>query len=477
MGDTFYWHDYETSGTDYRYDRPVQFAGIRTDWDLNEIGEPLVVYCEPAIDLLPNPQAVLITGITPQQARERGVPEYVFAKHIHAVFSENNTCRVGYNNVGFDDPITRHLLHRNFYAPYECEWQNNNSRWDIIDLVRACGAFRPDGLEWCLDEQGRPAYSLAALAEANNIKHGQSHDALTDVRETLGLGRLIKARQPSLFDYSLKLRKYGAVRQILPRDGKTPIVHVSPFYGNERYCVGLLLPLMEHPQRKKNMLFYDLTVDPGPFLDADADTLAKCVSDYRMSHQYGLRDIALNKCPFIASKNILEHAALERTGLQLEVCERHLSQIVALGDVLRQRLSAAYAQDNSVHDSNTPTPDAEALYEQGGFLADSDAALLPKVRACKPEDLATQDFEFHSPHMRELLFRYRARSFPDTLSGEEQVRWRDFCQHRLNNPPGEIPSAESYAAKINELRMEGGVSAKSSALLNALEEWLDEIQT
>jgi len=44
MTTTLYWHDYETFGSDPRRDRPAQFAGLRTDEELNEIGEPLVLY-------------------------------------------------------------------------------------------------------------------------------------------------------------------------------------------------------------------------------------------------------------------------------------------------------------------------------------------------------------------------------------------------------------------------------------------------
>ena len=52
---TFLWHDYETFGADTRRDRPAQFAAIRTDADLNEIGAPLMMYCRPANDYLPVP--------------------------------------------------------------------------------------------------------------------------------------------------------------------------------------------------------------------------------------------------------------------------------------------------------------------------------------------------------------------------------------------------------------------------------------
>jgi len=139
---TLYWHDYETFGIDPKRDRPVQFAGIRTDEDLNIIGEPLVIYCRPANDFLPNPQACMVTGIAPQLALTEGLSETDFIAKIHAEFAKPGTCTVGYNNIRFDDEFTRYTLYRNFYDPYAREWQNGNSRWDIIDLLRLTKALR-----------------------------------------------------------------------------------------------------------------------------------------------------------------------------------------------------------------------------------------------------------------------------------------------------------------------------------------------
>ena len=94
---TFLWHDYETFGAIPRRDRPAQFAAIRTDAELNELGQPIMLYCKPAPDYLPDPQACLITGITPQQCLAQGVPEYQFAATIEQAFALPGTIGVGYN--------------------------------------------------------------------------------------------------------------------------------------------------------------------------------------------------------------------------------------------------------------------------------------------------------------------------------------------------------------------------------------------
>ena len=129
---TFLWHDYETFGAVPRRDRPAQFAAIRTDADLNEIGEPMMLYCQPALDVLPEPESCLITGITPQECLAKGVPEHEFARRINDALAEPGTIGVGYNSIRFDDEVTRHLLWRNLRDPYAREWQNGCGRWDLL---------------------------------------------------------------------------------------------------------------------------------------------------------------------------------------------------------------------------------------------------------------------------------------------------------------------------------------------------------
>ncbi|MBT3197510.1 MAG: exodeoxyribonuclease I, partial [Gammaproteobacteria bacterium] len=198
---TLLWHDYETFGADTRGDRPVQFAGIRTDLELNPIGEPLMVYCRPAADYLPQPEACLITGITPQEALQKGESENTFIQQVVEELGAPGSCGVGYNSLRFDDEITRNTLYRNLYDPYEREWKWGNSRWDIIDLLRLTRALRPEGIEWPLYEDGRPSMRLEHLTVANGIEHGMAHDALADVYATIAMARLVKQKQPRLYHY------------------------------------------------------------------------------------------------------------------------------------------------------------------------------------------------------------------------------------------------------------------------------------
>ncbi|MGS0729095.1 exodeoxyribonuclease I, partial [Shewanella sp. 0m-11] len=223
---TLFWHDYETFGANPAKDRPSQFAGVRTDMDLNIIGEPETFYCKVANDYLPSPEAILITGITPQLANLKGMPEAEFMDKINGLFSQPKTCVVGYNSLRFDDEVSRYGFYRNFIDPYAREWQNGNSRWDIIDLVRACYAFRPEGINWPEKEDGSPSFKLEQLTVANGLSHEKAHDAMSDVYATIDMAKLIKSVQPKLFDYYFSLRQKQAVSKLIDVLEMKPLVHV-----------------------------------------------------------------------------------------------------------------------------------------------------------------------------------------------------------------------------------------------------------
>jgi len=277
MTHTFLWHDYETFGANVRRDRPAQFAGIRTDAELNEIGEPLMLYCKPAPDFLPSPEACLITGITPQLCLARGIPEHEFAAQIEQVFSQPGTIGVGYNTIRFDDEITRFMFWRNLIDPYAREWQNDCGRWDLLDVVRLTYALRPEGIEWPKKDDGRPSFKLEDLARANGLLHEAAHDALSDVRATIALARLIRTRQPRLFDFALRLHKKDHVAAELgfpaTRVTAKPFLHVSGMFPVERGCLAVMWPLASHPSNKNELIAWDLAHDPSELPLIDVATL------------------------------------------------------------------------------------------------------------------------------------------------------------------------------------------------------------
>ncbi len=465
---TFLWHDYETFGADPRRDRPAQFGALRTDWNLEPIGEPLVVHCQPALDTLPSPDACLITGITPQQCARDGLSEAGFAAAVHEVMAEPGTCSVGYNSIRFDDEFTRHLLYRNFHDPYAREWSEGNSRWDLIDLARLACALRPQGMEWPLRPDGAPSFRLGDLTAANGIAHGHAHDALSDVEATLGLARRLRAAQPRLFDFYLSLRDRKRALAMLDWRGMTPLVHVSSRYPAQRHCLAVVAPVAPVPGRPNEVVVYDLAEDPEPFLALDTDELRDRLYTPRADLPEGvarlpLKTVKANHSPALAPLSVLDGVDLARLGVDLDRVQRHVARLRACAG-LSARLGALYEPA-----AEAPPTDVElALY--ASFVPNVDKPLLQEVRAAPPARLAALSARFHDARYPELLFRYRARNWPQTLSVAEQARWRQLRRDRLQGrSPAVALGLDAYNSRIHELR--ATATAAQHAILDALESW------
>lgn len=464
---TLYWHDYETSGTDPRYDRPLQFAGIRTDEDLNIIGEPLMIYCKPANDFLPHPQASLITGITPQKAEKEGLTEAEFMARIHAELAEPGTCGVGYNSLRFDDELTRFSLFRNFYDAYAREWQNGNSRWDIIDMVRLTRALRPEGINWPDREDGKPSFRLEHLTAANNIEQIGAHDALVDVYATIEIAKLIKNAQPKLFDYVYQNRRKNAVAPLLNIRERTPVIHVSRMYPSEYCGAAMVVPLAKDPTNPNGVIVYDCRYDPTDLIELDAETLQQRLFTPSAELAIGverpaLKTIHINKCPVVVPVATLNDAAAQRLHIDRAQHQKHMDMLNAAGD-LTEKLSQIFSPKPF-----DPVSDPDASLYSGGFFSDNDKRKMEIIRSAEPDMLKTLSIPFEDPRLAEMLFRYRARNWPESLSSDEQEQWLQYRQQRLaDDTASPILNFSAFYAALAEARQQD-LSEKQQTVLTDL---------
>ncbi|WP_394560932.1 exodeoxyribonuclease I [Aquipseudomonas alcaligenes] len=437
MSASIFWYDYETTGINPRCDRPLQVAGIRTDEHLNEIGEPINLYCRLSDDILPHPAACRITGITPQVLEQKGLAEVEFMARVHEQLALPGTCGAGYNSLRFDDEVTRYSLYRNFYDPYAREWQAGNSRWDLIDLVRAAYALRPEGIEWPRDEEGRVSLKLERLTVANGIDHGQAHDALSDVRATIGLARLIRERQPRLYDFLYQLRSKAKVTEQIRL--LQPLVHVSGRFAGSRNYLAVVLPLAWHPRNRNALIVCDLQSDPRPLLELDAESLRRRLYTRRDELAEGelpvpLKLLHINKCPVVAPLKVLRGEDIARLQLDLDEYERRAQQLRNDQALWQEKLQELYASDDF---AGSVDPEQQ-LYS--GFLGDRDRRLCEQVRHASAEQLVHGNWAFSDERLPELLFRYRARNFPESLSASELESWREFCRLRLSSADAGAPN-------------------------------------
>ena len=468
---TFLWHDYETFGADPRRDRPAQFAAIRTTMELEAVGEPISFYCRPASDVLPEPGACLVTGITPQRMALEGVIEAEFAARVHEPLAEPGTCGVGYNSLRFDDEFTRNLLYRNFYDPYAREWENANSRWDLIDLARMCYALRPHGIEWPLRDDGSPSFRLEDLARANHVAQHRAHDALSDVEALVGLARVLRWKQPRLWDWHLALRKKQRVFELLDVVEMTPLVHVSSRYPSTRGCLALVAPIAGHPTRPNGVIVYDLDTDPAPLIELDAEEIADRVFTRRADLPEGVERIPLktvhaNKSPALAPLSVLRITDTSRIALDVEQNLRNLERIRTASG-LAEKVRRVFSREGP----REPSADADlAMYDS--FFSDDDRMVLRSVRETPPAELGTRHFPFKDTRCAELLFRYRARNWPQTLTSDEAMRWETERRRRLESATPATPrTLDDYFASIAEYRADETATPRDLALLDQLEKW------
>ena len=474
MADTFYWYDYETTGIDVARDRVVQFAGIRTDLDFNPIGSPDVFYCRLEDDVLPHPEACLVTGISPQLTREKGLLECDFIARIHQQFSTPQTCVVGYNSIRFDDEFTRHLLYRNFFDPYAREWKAGNSRWDLIDVVRLTYALRPEGINWPTREQGLPSFKLEDLSKANGIAHEAAHDALSDVRATIALARLIKQKQGKLYTWAFAMRDKKVAAQSLDTVAHTPVVHVSGMYPSAQRCLAVVMPIVTHPITKNGVLVYDLSVDPQALIDLSVEQLHQRLYTPNDELKEGesrvpLKTVHLNKSPMLAPLNTLNEASLAAIDINLQQCEINRQKIINAN--IKDKLIAVF----SINNFELAT-DPDLMLYGGGFFSALDASNMAKIRQCARDDLAALDLPFEDERLYEMLFRYRARNFPDTLSDDEKTRWQMHRKTMLTTELGDGRlTLTAYFERLDELIAEQTWTEEQHALFEHLIEYGESI--
>lgn len=476
MADSFLFYDLETFGQDPRRTRVAQFAAIRTDADLNMIDAPVSFYVKPADDLLPSPIATLITGITPQHALAEGISEAEAFSRINDLMARPGTCTLGYNTLRFDDEFVRHGLFRNFFDPYEREWRNGNSRWDLLDMLRLVHALRPDGIAWPQREDGATSFKLEHLALANDVRQGDVHEALSDVHATIGMARLFKQAQPRLWDYALKLRDKRFVGSLLDVDAMQPVLHISMRYRAQRMCAAPVMPIARHPYINNRVIALDLEGDIDGLLALPAETLAARLytraADLAEGEQrVPLKEVHLNKVPALVAWNHLRPSDHARLGIDVATVEANAARVREAGPALVEKVRQVYGGERVATVSDVDA----SLYD--GFLADGDKALMSRLRTSPPAELAGFAERLKDPRMPELLFRYRARNHPQTLDAGERGRWNDYRRQRLLGDAGlGEQTLPDFRAQLDTLALEHAADPAKLALLQHLRDWGTDLE-
>lgn len=451
MAQTFFWYDLETSGINPREQRIIQFAGQRTDLDLNPIGEPVNILVRLGEDILPDPDAILLTGITPQSTLQDGITEAEFLQQFFTEICIPDTIHVGYNTVRFDDEFMRFTLYRNFYDAYEWQWQNGCSRWDLLDVVRMTRALRPEGIKWPVAEDGKPTNRLELITKANGLDHEQAHDALNDVQACIAVAQLIKTKQPKLFEWLFNLRDKKQVKQFI--ETHPTFIYSSGKYATETEKTAVVQVL--HTDDSKGAIVYDLRVDPTEFLNLSAEELVerwRYTKDVDAPPRLPAKTVKYNRCPALTAPGFVTESAIQkRLQITPEIMEKHRQMLRKSPEFVANVVRARDVMDDERGErwsKETPAPET-ALYD-GGFFSDADKKLMAVVRAADPKELSDLAADFQDIRLREMLPRYKARNFASYLTDEERAEWEIFRYHYLIDG-GEQSRLGTFMKRLAEL--------------------------
>lgn len=451
MADSFFFYDLETSGFNPRSARIMQFAGQRTNAELEPIGEPVNILIRMTPDVLPEPDAILVTGITPQQTQADGMTEAEFLRYFYDEIVQPNTTFMGFNSIRFDDEFMRFLHWRNYYDAYEWQWANGCSRWDLLDVVRMTRALKPAGIEWPFAPDGRPANRLEFLTKVNKLDHYKAHDALSDVYATIAVARLIRDAQPELFSWLLTHRSKQTVIPIVSSD--KPFMYTSGKYPSQTLHTTAAVRLCDAPLAG-NYLVYDLRYDPTPFLQLSVDEI---VAAWRYSKdpdalRLPVKTLKANHCPAIVPGVVQDADTLARLELSVETVQNNLSVLLQHKQAFAervlealQRMDVAREQVGLIDDQHTV--DAR-LYD--GFVGGADKQTMQSVRHAAASELSNFADRFKDDRLRSLLPLYKARNYPRDLTGDERAEWEAFCKRQLFDG-GDSSRLAKFFARLGEL--------------------------
>lgn len=465
---TLYFYDLETSGINPRSSRIMQFAGQRTDIDLVPIGDPDNIIIKLSEDILPDPDAIMITGISPQQTLADGITESEFLDYFHKKIALKGTIFAGFNTIRFDDEFIRFTNYRNFYDAYEWQWQDQRSKWDILDVVRMTRALRPDGINWPFTSDGKASNRLELLTSVNRLDHFNAHDALSDVNATIAVARLIKQKQPKLFDYLLSMRDKNAIAKLV--NSSEPFIYTSGRYSAEFEKTTVVISIASHPVQKGSVFVYDLRYDPAPFADMSPEQLAELMAKYKFEEgdlRLPVKQLQFNKCPAVAPMNVLDMASKNRLKIDTEIVNNNLQKLAKIedfGDRIQEavRINEKQRQQSIVSDINIVD---NQLYD--GFFNDYDKEKMRLVRESKQDQLADLSLDFADSRLGNLLLLYKARQFPSSLNIDEQSEWQTYKKQKILDGDQESPLVK-YFSRIDQLSKQSGLTKNQQYLLEEL---------
>ncbi len=411
----FVFYDLETTGLSAAFDQPLQFAAIYTDENFVE-KDRVNIRCRLAPHILPSPQALVVTRVTPDQLIDPSLPSLLeFAQQVAELTTRwAPAIWTGFNTMKFDEEVLRQAFYQNLLPNLYATQFNGNTRFDILPALYATFVRNPDCPAWSVDDAGRRSFKLDRLAPVNGFISHNAHDALGDVEATIHMARLIATRSPALWAELLETAQKARVQAKL--ESFRPYELVTRFGGGEpRSYVGCFCGYSQG----NNALaaFFDLdAADPAELLNASDVALFAAVD----ATPKIIRAVSTNKAP----------ALLEMREPSAEHLRR--AAIVAEAPEFRRRVGAAMAARFVEDPDAPPEPVERQIY--GEFYSSADKQLLQEFQRAPWPRRQEIVASLSDPRLRQLGRRLVAFQSPELLSAEEMALFNGYLRDKWSAP-------------------------------------------
>ncbi|MDA8561631.1 exonuclease domain-containing protein [Gammaproteobacteria bacterium] len=462
---TFLFYDIESTGLNKSFDQVLQFAGIRTDKDLNEIERyELKVKLNP--DIIPSPFATITHRISVKNNQDN-ISEYEAIKKIHSWINQPNTKSLGYNTLGFDDEFLRFSFFKNLLPPYSHQYANNCGRLDLYPMTAMYYLFKNEILNWPKIEN-KISLKLEQLNNANNLAKGQAHDAMVDVEATLKLAREFK-KESKMWDYLIGFfnKNEDIARSNLLKN--SPALYFNGYLGHDNNFQCPVIFLGQHKYYKNQSIW--LRLDSTKLIETTQETIQNTTQIIRKKP--GEPGFLLP-----IKKRYLNYLTKERLD-QTEINELWLKNN---SETLK---AIASYHTNFIYPTYQNVDIDSSLYLNGFKNSNEEKFCRDFHKAPDKEKTKIID-KAPNQNLKKQAIRILGRNFPENLS---QAQLKEFNIYLKDiNPLNEIDTIIDFQnnkkltidkalQQIIEIKAEIKLDSEQHVLLNELEDYLTNFKS
>ena len=253
---------------------------------------------------------------------------------------------------------------------------------------------------------------------------------------------------------------------------KGPVVWISPKFGQARGFLRIAARIPFPGESGNSALMWDLSVDPLIVTKLSDEEIKSRLFARREDLADGeeplpVYRLAMNNSPFVcANLKVLSPERMDRFGVKPQEILANWERFKELGNVIAGRLAGLMGR------RERPAPkDVDFGLYDGGFASGHDVEMMARVRGMTPESLAKGSIHFDDERFNQLLVRYRARNWQETLNDEERSQWTFFCRSRLMDGADGALTVSAYFDEIDRLQESTLEDEEKQLVLEALYEW------